>query len=134
MKKLVLSGLMTALGCLLAAPAAGDKPSLDMLDQLEGGSWEVRIRGETGAARNLCIDSGRAFLQLRHPNLPCNTLIIDDTTNEVTVQYTCKGQGYGRTHVRRETNRLVQIDSQGIAKGVPFSFAAEARRAGNCHN
>ena len=28
---------------------------------------------------------------------------------EVTVQYTCRGRGYGRTHIRRETNRLVQI-------------------------
>ena len=48
------------------------------------------------------------------------------------VQYTCRGKGYGRTQIRRESNRLVQIDSQGIADGLPFSFSAEARRVGDC--
>jgi hypothetical protein len=48
------------------------------------------------------------------------------------VQYTCRGRGYGRTHIRRETSRLVQIDTQGIADGRPFAFAAEARRVGDC--
>jgi hypothetical protein len=50
----------------------------------------------------------------------------------VVVQYTCRGKGYGRTHIRRETGRLVQIDSQGIAGGLPFEFSAEARRVGDC--
>ena len=52
--------------------------------------------------------------------------------NEVTGQYTCRGDGYGRTHIRRETATLAQIDGQGIAGGKPFQFAAEARRVGSC--
>jgi hypothetical protein len=50
----------------------------------------------------------------------------------VTVQYTCRGRGFGRTHIRRETDRLVQIDTQGIADSRPFAFSVEARRTGDC--
>ena len=59
-------------------------------------------------------------------------LIIDDSASDVTVQYTCRGNGYGRTHIRKETASLVQIESQGISGGKPFQFTAEARRTGGC--
>ena len=78
------------------------------------------------------VDAAQRLIQLRHPAAACDRLVVDDGASEVTVQYTCRGRGYGRTHIRRETNRLVQIDSQGIAEGLPFSFAAEARRIGDC--
>jgi hypothetical protein len=44
------------------------------------------------------------------------------------------GQGYGRTQIRRETDGLVQIDSQGIVNGLPFAFSAEGRRTGDCRS
>jgi len=50
----------------------------------------------------------------------------------VVVQYTCKGRGYGRTQIRKESGQLAQIDSRGIANGLPFEFTAEARRVGDC--
>lgn len=84
--------------------------------------------------RSICLDSGRKLIQLRHPDLSCNSVIVEDAPNEVTVQYTCHGQGYGRTHVRRETNSLIQIDTQGIVDGRPFAFAAEGRRIGTCRS
>jgi Protein of unknown function (DUF3617). len=130
--RIAIAGLLFSAGLLLAMPAGAEKPNLAMLDQLESGAWEVRMRGDAAPPRSMCVSSGRAFIQLRHPGQPCSTVVIDDKAQEVTVQYTCKGQGYGRTHVRRETSRLVQIDSQGIVGGVPFSFAAEARRVGKC--
>jgi predicted subunit of tRNA(5-methylaminomethyl-2-thiouridylate) methyltransferase len=61
-------------------------------------------------------------------------LVVEDRADQVTVQYTCRGRGYGRTTIRRETGRLVQIQTQGIAEGLPFDFAAEARRMGDCGN
>lgn len=84
--------------------------------------------------RSICLDNGRKLIQLRHPDLACNSVVVEDKPNEVTVQYTCRGQGYGRTRVRRETNSLVQIDSQGIVNGRPFAFAAEGRRVGTCRS
>jgi hypothetical protein len=59
-------------------------------------------------------------------------VVIEDRPDVVTVQYTCRGRGYGRTTIRRENAQLVQIDTQGIAEGLPFEFSAEARRVGAC--
>jgi hypothetical protein len=130
-----LGNAMAAAGLSLmaaaATPAAGQKPALAMLDQLEKGRWELRIRNE-GSVQRMCLNDARRLIQLRHPAANCDRLIVDDDATQVTVQYTCRGQGYGRTHIRRETSRLVQIDSQGIADGLPFAFAAEARRVGDC--
>jgi len=114
------------------APAIGQKPALAMLDQLEKGRWELKVRGESTQPQRMCLGDGRRMIQLRHPAVGCDRLVVLDSDSEITVQYTCKGSGYGRTHIRRETPRLVQIDSQGIADGLPFAFTAEARKVGDC--
>lgn len=118
----------------LAAPAASQRPALAMLDQIEPGRWEIRPRDVSLRPYPICLDHGRKLIQLRHGPLNCDRLVIDDRADEVTVQYTCRGRGYGRTSIRRETARLVQIETQGIADGLPFDFAAEARRTGDCGN
>lgn len=123
---------MAVLALGVAVPVAGQRPALAMLDQLERGRWEIRMRDEDRTVRSLCLGDGRRLIQLRHPAATCERLIVEDDASQITVQYTCRGQGYGRTHIRRETNRLVQIDSQGIVDGLPFAFAAEARRVGDC--
>ena len=115
----------------IAAPAFGGGPSLTKLDQLESGRWELRERAGS-APQNLCAPSGRQLIQLRHPGAQCSTFVVEDGPAQVVVQYTCAGHGFGRTRVRRETNRLVQIDTQGIVDGLPFDFSAEARRVGDC--
>lgn len=130
--RLVSLGVAAVALTALSAVATGQGLALAMLDQLEQGRWELRVRGETGANRQLCLRDGRELIQLRHAAAGCSRHIVDDTAAQVTIQYTCRGAGYGRTTVRRETNRLVQIDSQGIADGLPFAFMAEARRVGNC--
>ena len=127
-----LAALLMLLAGVAVTPAAGQRPALTMLDQLDHGRWEVRLRDGSRTASPLCIDSGRRLLQLRHPQANCDRVVIADGPELVTVQYTCRGQGYGRTSIRRETNRLVQIESQGIAQGLPFDLLAEARRIGDC--
>lgn len=115
----------------LAAPALA-QGSLAMLDTLQKGGWEVRYRDDGGTNRKLCVRSGREFIQLRHADSGCNRFVVEDSAKEVTVQYTCRGNGYGRTSIRKETPALIQIDSQGIAEGKPFQFTAEARRTAVC--
>ncbi|MEZ5681191.1 MAG: hypothetical protein R3E14_07810 [Erythrobacter sp.] len=115
---------------VLAVPAIA-QGSLAMLDGLQKGGWEVRYR-DGSTARKVCVRSGREFIQLRHTDSGCNRFVVEDGANEVTVQYTCRGNGYGRTSIRKETAALVQIDSQGIADGKPFQFSAEARRTASC--
>lgn len=115
-----------------AVPVSGQGPQLAMLDQLDAGRWVMRPRELGSAPQALCVANGRRLIQLRHQDSSCDRVVVQDSPNEVTVQYTCRGRGYGRTHIRKETNRLVQIDSQGIADGLPFEFSAEARRVGDC--
>lgn len=129
-----VNGLMLALGAplaVVAAPALA-QASLAMLDSLDKGSWELRFR-DGSTARKVCVRSGREFIQLRHRGSGCNRFVVEDGAREVTIQYTCRGNGYGRTSIRKETGSLVQIDSQGIADGKPFEFSAEARRTGACN-
>jgi hypothetical protein len=103
-----------------------------MLDRLEKGSWQLRERGKDTVLQTICVGDARRMIQIQHPRSTCSRYIIEDTPNSVTVHYTCPGAGHGRTSIRSETNRLVQIDTQGIADGKPFSQAIEARRAGGC--
>ncbi len=86
-----------------------------------------------GNVRKICLRTGREFLQLRHPGTNCNRFVVENSASDVTVQYTCRGNGYGRTHIRKESTGLVQIDGQGIAGGKPFQFTAEARQTGRCN-
>lgn len=112
--------------------ALGQRRPLTMLDQLAEGRWELRLRGDRKPIERICLQNGRNLIQLRHPELACDRLVIEDSSESVTVQYTCRGRGYGRTHIRMESDQLVQLESQGIAGGLPFDFAAEARRIGGC--
>jgi hypothetical protein len=124
-----LAGLALGLA-LLGWPAAANPPELAMLAGLQKGKWDVRIRN--GATRSVCVRSGPEFIQLQHRETGCSRFIVADTPTEVRVQYTCPGNGYGLTHVRKESARLVQIQSQGIHNGEPFDFSAEGRHAGAC--
>lgn len=125
-KFLAVAGALVA----VSAPALA-QTSLAMLDTLDKGGWELRYR-EGGQTRKLCVRTGREFIQLRHGEGACNRFIVEDGANAVTVQYTCRGNGYGRTSIRKESGALVQIESQGIAEGKPFQFSAEGRKTGAC--
>ena len=123
---------LLALGCAAASAGPGQAPSLAMLDRLEKGSWQLRERGKDDVLQTICVGDARRMIQIQHPRSTCSRYVIEDTPNSVTVHYTCPGAGHGRTSIRSETNRLVQIDTQGIAEGRPFSQAIEARRTGGC--
>ncbi|MGH6695436.1 MAG: hypothetical protein ACREBX_09115 [Sphingopyxis sp.] len=123
---------LIALGCAAASAVPAQAPSLAMLDRLEKGSWQLRERGKEDVLQTICLGDARRMIQIQHPRSTCSRYVIEDTPNSVTVHYTCPGAGHGRTSIRSETNRLVQIDTQGIAEGRPFSQAIEARRTGGC--
>lgn len=127
-----IAALVAATVFVLAVPAGGQRPQLAMLDQLEDGRWELRLRAGHGPVEQICMSDGRRLIQLRHPAENCRRLVVEDGASEVTVQYTCTGRGYGRTSIRRESGSLVQISTQGIADGLPFDYAIEGRRVGGC--
>ena len=127
-----LAGFAAVGGVLcLAVPALAQGNGLAMLDTLTRGEWTVKQRG--GAPdRKICVKSGEELIQLMHRESGCSQFIVEDGAARVTVQYTCPGNGYGRTSIRRETAALVQLESQGIHGGMPFQMTAEARRTGSC--
>ena len=122
---------LAALACLVGGAVFAQGVQLAMLDRLTPGMWEIRMRDGRQNER-VCLDDGRRLIQLRHPNLACRQFVVDDDPSAVTVHYTCPGQGTGRTHLRFETSRLVQIESAGVASRLPFDIVAEARRVGDC--
>lgn len=118
-------------GLLFAVPAAAQSGQLAMLASLQKGGWSLRIRDD-GSQQLLCVRDGQEFTQIQHKQAGCSRFIVRANPDEVIVQYTCRGNGYGRTLIRREGSGLVQIESQGIHDGAPFSIEAEARHTGAC--
>lgn len=136
MVRLTTRGLVAVcalgMGLAVVSAVAAQRPALTMLTTLPHGRWDLRFRGGQEQAKQICLRDGRDLIQLRHPDHSCERLVIEDSAASVTIQYTCRGHGYGRTHIRRETDRLIQIESQGVADGFPFDFRAEGRRIGDC--
>lgn len=127
-------GIIAAVGMIavgLILPASAQTDSLAMLSGLSKGEWTIKHR-DGSQDRKICVKTGRELIQLRHSEADCSRFVVEDGVNKVTVQYTCPGNGYGRTNIRKENGSLVQIESQGIESGLPFQFAAEARRTGGC--
>jgi len=112
-------------------PVAAQAPSLAMLDGLSKGKWMLHLRDDAGEQR-VCLRDARDFIQLRHPQTDCSRFVVEAKPDEVDVQYTCRGHGYGRTSIRRESKTLVQIQSRGLVDGAPFAIDAEGRYIGAC--
>ena len=129
-----MTGKLAPLGLaalIMAVPLGVHAAELGMLDSLTKGAWNLHVR-DGGSDQRLCLRDGRELIQLRHKQAGCSRFVVEDSANEVVIQYTCRGNGYGRTSIRRESNGLVQIESQGIIDGAPFSMSGEARHSGSC--
>lgn len=119
-------------GLLLAWPGAGQEPStMPMLTRLESGLWELR-GPSNGRIAAICLGNPIQLTQPRHGAAACSRDVVAADANSMTVNYSCPGAGRGRTTIRIETPRLIQIDSQGLDHGAPFALRAEARRIGAC--
>lgn len=129
----VVSKIALVFGALgLGGALAAQGSPLAMLAKLQRGQWTVTAN-DGSPTRNICLGEPLQLVKLRHAGVAnCSRFVVEDEPGKVTVQYTCRGNGYGRTSIRRETDTLVQIESQGIAGERPFQFRAEARRTGAC--
>ncbi len=130
LRRLLAAGLAFLTG-LAVAPAVAQAPDFALLEGLQKGEWEIRFRDGLPTKR-ICVRSGRELIQLRHQGQTCGRYSTEPEQDEVTVQYSCRAKGYGRTNLRMETERLVQLESHGVADGLPFHFTAEARHMGAC--
>lgn len=128
---LTLTAVAAGGALFLAVPGLAQGEGLEMLGTLSKGEWTIKQRG--GAPeRKICVRSGAELIQLVHRESGCSQFVVEDGAARVTVQYTCPGNGYARTSIRKETGALVQLESQGIHNGTPFEITAEGRRTGGC--
>jgi hypothetical protein len=125
---LIACAAMMIAGPGLTQPAQAPLPALA---GVQPGQWALKSRN-AGENRSMCVADPRALLQVRHSGVACNRFVIASNPKDATVHYSCPGAGYGRTTVRVETPRLMQIESQGIADREPFALTFEARRVGEC--
>ena len=127
--------LMTALLLSIAGAAVAVAPNngLALLDTLERGNWLLRPTGTSDEPlTNICVGKPAALIHIRPSGGGCEQYVVRSTADSVTVSYTCKGQGQGLTTVRKESSRIVHIQSQGIRDNAPFSMSVEGRRTGPC--
>lgn len=131
----VLSIVGTAAFAVSPAGSAPAASRMTALRQLEKGQWELRERGArqpSARPHRVCVGDPSQLLQVKHGDGGCSRFVIADTADHAVVSYQCEGRGNGRTDLRVETPRLVQIDSQGVANGAPFAVSIEGRRTGDC--
>lgn len=114
----------------VAAATAQRSPALSALGGLERGQWQLKS-AESGV-RGLCLGNPAVMLQIMHGNAQCQHFVMDNTARSATIRYTCPSHGHGRTTISVDTPRVVNIETQGVANGAPFSERFEARRVGTC--
>ena len=117
---------------LAAAGVAKPDGDLALLDSLDRGMWQLRPTGGSVPMAKICLGESESLTQIQHSGLACEQYIVRSNPNSLTVSYTCAGHGQGLTVIRKETNRIIHIQSQGIRNNAPFSFSAEGRRTGPC--
>lgn len=124
--------LLFGLAVVVAVPAlalAGDIPALA---RLERGKWLVRSAAQSRIERTICLGDPALLLQIEHGAAGCSRALVTADEHGGTIQYTCRGRGYGRTSVRVETSTVATIDTQGLIDGRPFAYRATARKVSHC--
>jgi hypothetical protein len=119
----------------VAAPGFSEPaqaPTIAALQVIQPGQWALRSRSDPAQSRSLCLGDPALLFQIRHGGAACTRFVVANDPRGATVQYRCPGAGNGRTTIKVETPRLIQIDSQGIANNEPFMIEYEGRRVGEC--
>lgn len=134
MIRFMFLGSVVAAGIAASMPnaVAADTPVPTALAAMQPGQWQLRSLDGSAPPKTLCIGDPRVLLQIRHGNIPCNKIVLTNNATQAVVNYSCAAAGNGRTSVRVETPRVIQIESQGIADKSPFDWTYEGRRVGDC--
>lgn len=116
-------GVMLSGGAVLAQAAP------QLLTYMSDGQWSLQPAGRSGqASRSVCLGASAAPLaQIEHRGQSCRITTQEIGPREVAFTYECGAGNNGYTRVRAETNKLVQIDTQGFKGNMPFHNRYEAR-------
>ncbi|MEH6700434.1 DUF3617 domain-containing protein [Parasphingorhabdus sp.] len=135
MKGLKLIKIISATAAVLsgfAVAAPAQTPGMALLDGLMQGEWTLKERGSRAPGKKVCLGNPELLLQIQHGNANCTRYVIENGPKKLRVSYKCGGAGYGVTQIKHESSSLVQISTQGISNGDPFTIELEGRRTGSC--
>ncbi len=117
----------------VAFPNGAQAQDSNILSSLKSGLWQFREKARgNDIVDAICVGDVNKMIKIKNKDDSCTFKMLSQSGNSVTYDYSCAGKGKGRTTIRKETNGLVQIASQGITDGQLFDFKLEARHAGSC--
>ena len=133
MRHVKLLLLLPSLGLLAAAAPV---PPLKLFDGFRAGMWQLTPRdsaGSPGTFAPQCLASADRLIHTGHSSADgtCGHTVVEDSVDRATVTYVCKGQGYGRTSLRRDGDGFV-VDAQGIDGRDPYELRGDYKRVGDC--
>ncbi len=126
----VLAGLATLAGAGAGGAYAQQRSGLTALNGIEGGQWVFREGGRE--VQKMCLRNPAALIQINHPGVQCNQVVLENGKDSAAVHYTCPSHGWGRTSIAVETSKLVVVTTAGVRDGAPFSNELEGRKVGAC--
>ncbi len=113
---------------LLSGGMVVAQASPQMMGFLSDGKWVLKSAGRGADSRDMCLGSTSAPLaQIEHSGQSCRITTQEISPREVAFNYDCGAGNNGYTRVRAETNKLVQVDTQGFKGNMPFHNRYEAR-------
>lgn len=123
---------LAALTLAVAGLASAVRPSA--LTQTAGGLWEVTGAPGTSQPIRQCLADTRLLAQFEHRGQSCPRTVLGDSGPTAIIQYNCSDGGFGRSKLTVITPRSLRIETQGISRGLPFSYVIQARRVGACRS
>lgn len=131
LKRLMRPAIVAALILFGAAGAPAQRSAApNALTGIEHGQWQ--LRGVDGSLRKLCVANPATLIQIEHGSTQCEHFVMENGQRSATVRYTCPSHGHGRTTISVDTPRVINLETQGVANGAPFSERFEGRRIGAC--
>ncbi|AQR73855.1 hypothetical protein [Sphingomonas sp. LM7] len=129
-KPLMRPAILAALVLFGAAAAPAQRGAPNALGGIEHGQWQ--LKSPDGTTRRVCVANPASLIQIVHGNTQCEHFVMENSERSATVRYTCPSHGHGRTAISVDTPRVINIQTQGVANGAPFSEQYEGRRIGAC--
>jgi hypothetical protein len=103
-----------------------------LFSQTAPGLWEIRgISGAKVFARE-CVADTALLARYEHRSRSCTVKVTSDNRDSAVVDYSCGGAGFGHTKIDLITPRSLRIETQGVSDNLPFNYALQARRVGDC--
>lgn len=116
----------------VAAIALTAAQPVSTLADLQPGLWEVTAAEHKNVLGRQCVADILTLARFEHRGKTCSGKIVKSSGSQASVEYSCRGAGFGHSDIDVLTPRSLRISTQGISGGLPFNYVLQARRVGEC--